>query len=100
MAACKTWNYPETETTKQFEKLFSKIDNIIINKWYQINNNPTFIYENNKFYYHMAITKRNSIGFYIDDYVLSRKGELVYITTYGYFKTKEDLMKFLNSKTM
>ena len=100
MAVCKTWIYPNTEATAQFEKLFSKIDNIILNKWYQINSNPTFIYENSKFYYHMSTTKRNSLGFYIDDYVLNRKGELTYITTYGYFKTKEKLVEFLNSKTM
>lgn len=99
MASCKTWNYPQNETVKQFEKLFSNYDNITINKWYSISNGLTFIYENSKFYYHMATVKKNSIGFYLDDYVLNRKGELVYITTYGYFKTQEELKEFISSKT-
>lgn len=95
MASCKTWNYPENETVKQFEKLFSNYGNITINTWYSIGDGLTFIYENSKFYYHMATAKRNQLGYYIDDYVLGKNGELKYNKYYGYFKTKELLIEFL-----
>jgi hypothetical protein len=99
MSSCKTWRYPENETVKQFEKLFSNYNSISINTWYSIADGLTFIYENSKFYYHMATVKKNQLGYYLDDYVLSRKSELVYNTMFGYFKTKEELKEFIDSKT-
>ena len=97
MATRMKFTYPETEVTKRFEELFNDIENVYINKWYSIGNGG-YIYQNGKFYYHLATLKKNALGFYLDDYVCSRKGELVYSTTHGYFKSKEDIFTFINEK--
>lgn len=100
MTTIKSWKYPQTDVVKRFEELFNIIEGQgrYINKWYH-SNSDTFIYENSKFYYHMAVLRHNRLGFYFDDYVCNRKGELVYNTTYGYFKTKEAVKDFLEKKT-
>jgi hypothetical protein len=93
VASCKTWSYPQNETVKQFEKLFP--EHITIDTWYPIGNGLTFIYENSKFYYHMTTVKKNQLGYYVEDYTLGKNGELKYNKEYGYFKTKDLLIKFL-----
>lgn len=97
MATCMKFSYPDTDVVKRFEELFGKIENMYLNKWYSIGNGG-YIYQNGKFYYHLVVLKKNALGFYLDDYVCSRKGELVYSTTHGYFKSKEDIFTFINEK--
>jgi len=101
MATCKTWYYPQdNKYVIQFKKLFSQVDNITINQWYSIDNGITYIYENDKFYYHMATVKKNQLGYYIEDYVLTRKGELKYNKEFGYFKAKEELIEVIKQNTL
>ena len=97
MSSMKTWSYPENDIVNQFEKLFESIKDFYIDKWYAIDKNA-FVYENNKFYYHMATIKKNQCGYYIADYILDRKGELKYNKDFGYFKEKNDLIEFIKSK--
>ena len=97
MSSMKTWSYPENDVVNQFKNIFEGIKDFYIDKWYAIDK-YSFVYENNKFYYHMAIIKKNQLGYYIDDYVLNKKGELKYNKDFGYFKEKNELIEFIKSK--
>lgn len=100
MTHYKSWSYPENnQYVKKFNELFQNIENKYINKWYAISNNM-FIYENDLFYYHMVEVKKNQLGYYIDDYILNKKGELKYSKYYGYFKEKNELMDFIKQKVV
>jgi hypothetical protein len=98
MAKFKSWSYPKDNAyVAKFEELFESIDNKCINKWYSINKN-VFIYENDNFFYHMAEVKKNQLGYYIEDHILNKKGELKYNKDYGYFKEKNELLDFIKIK--
>ncbi len=93
MASCKSWDYPDNSTVRQFKKAFP--ENGHINQWYQAGDK--IIYMNSKFYYHMVVIKRCQLGMYLADYVLSKDGKLRHSKDYGYF-TQKELIEFLKDK--
>ncbi|HHX70978.1 MAG TPA: hypothetical protein GX708_23380 [Gallicola sp.] len=78
----------------QFNKLMP--ENPIINKWYPINK-YTFIYINNKGYFHMTQLKKAINKYYFTDYILTGKPkmELKFNHDSGYFNNLEEVKEYI-----
>lgn len=88
---------PYKDTNNQYYKKFKELlTNTPIGVWKAISND-TYIYKNNKGYFHICKIWKSAHAFYINDYLLTANCKNELKSTYGDFDESK-LIEFLKQK--